>query len=211
MLLMFIVWLVSVLSNIKLFVSEYTVWFVVLAVLMYILSKMNYFLVLSTKRGAIEYSRIPDRSEVQLKNAIYRDSAMVIDIGTYQIDKYSDYCYLGDKSIRVSVGELMLAIKGVEPSNDWSAHIPYIHQTKAAMYLCIGMITASVLLPSDNAMKYMAGAYLVQQAYDSEIVQTAAPLAKQAVINQLKTWAADNPDIEQLVNQAKELQHGKVN
>ena len=58
---------------------------------------------------------------------------------------------------------------------------------------------------------YMAGAYLVQQAYGSDIVQTAAPLAKQAVINQLKTWAADNPDIEQLVNQAKELQHGKVN
>lgn len=187
MLLMFIVWLVSVLSNIKLFVSEYTLLFVVLAVVMYVLSKMNYFLVLSTQRGQLEYARIPDRSDVTLKSAIYRAGSVIADIGTYRIDKYTGYCYLGDRCIRVSVSELMLAIKGAQPTEDWTANIPYIHQTKAVMYLCIGMITASVLLPSDNTMKYMAGAYLVQQAYDSDIVQTAAPLAKQAVINQLKT------------------------
>lgn len=66
-------------------------------------------------------------------------------------------------------------------------------------FICL--LILSILLPSEKTAQYMAGAYLIQSTYESDFVQTATPLAQQAVLNQLKMWAKDNKELETLVGQ----------
>jgi hypothetical protein len=63
------------------------------------------------------------------------------------------------------------------------------------------LVLLSIILPSEKTAQYMAGAYLIQSSYESEFVQTATPLAQQAILNQLKTWAKDNKELDVLVGQ----------
>lgn len=55
------------------------------------------------------------------------------------------------------------------------------------------------IIPSEKTIQYMAGAYLLQSVYQSDIVNKAAPLAEKAILNQLQTWAKDNPDVATLI------------
>ena len=57
----------------------------------------------------------------------------------------------------------------------------------------------AILIPSEQTMKYMGAAYLVQSTFQSEFVQETVSLSQKAVIKQLQSWAEDNTDIEQLL------------
>lgn len=61
------------------------------------------------------------------------------------------------------------------------------------------VLVLSVLIPTPDTLKYMAGAYLIQTTYESEFVQEAGSLAGKAVTNQLRKWAESNPDIDTLL------------
>ena len=63
----------------------------------------------------------------------------------------------------------------------------------------VGMLVGSLLVPSEQTMKYMGAAYLIQETFESEFVQETVSLSQKAVIKQLQTWAEDNTDIEQLL------------
>lgn len=57
----------------------------------------------------------------------------------------------------------------------------------------------AILIPSEQTMKYMGAAYLLQSTFESEFVQETVSLSQKAVIKQLQSWAEDNTDIEQLL------------
>lgn len=61
------------------------------------------------------------------------------------------------------------------------------------------LIFITWIIPSEKTVQYMAGAYLLQSVYQSDIVQKAAPLAEKAILNQLQAWAKDNPDVAALI------------
>ena len=56
-----------------------------------------------------------------------------------------------------------------------------------------------VILPSQDTIKYMGAAYLVQSVYESKEVREIGSLASDAVKNQLKVWATDNEEINTLL------------
>lgn len=61
-----------------------------------------------------------------------------------------------------------------------------------------------VLIPSEKTIQYMAGAYLIQTAYQSEFVNKASELGQKAILNQLSKWAEDNPEVKTLLDSATE-------
>lgn len=73
--------------------------------------------------------------------------------------------------------------------------IKYLYYPKLAV---LGLILFLVI-PNEKTMKYMAGAYLLQTTYESDVVQEAIPLGKKAIINQLKQWASDNEELAALM------------
>lgn len=205
--LMLIVWLVSILSNIKVFVSTYTVMCVVVVAVVYILSKLRYKVAVHRVFDGIsrDYNSILDYSEVQVARATSK-----VPVGKYKISKYRNHCklFVDMNWVSLSIPELMSCTTLKQDKDEMLSSdpdpIPYLSQVKTAGYVAIGMIVASVLLPSDTTMKYMAGAYLVQSVYESDLVQSAAPIARDAVNNQLKLWAKDTPDMDVLVRQAEQ-------
>jgi len=60
------------------------------------------------------------------------------------------------------------------------------------------------VIPNEKTMQYMAGAYIIEQTYNSDFVQQASTLAGKAVLNQLANWAVDNGEVETLLNQLKQ-------
>lgn len=73
------------------------------------------------------------------------------------------------------------------------------------------VFVVAILIPSEQTMKYMGAAYLLQSTFESEFVQETVSLSQKAVIKQLQSWAEDNTDIEQLLHSVdipvpKELQ-----
>jgi len=223
--LMLIVWAVSVLSSIKAFVESYTLLCVLAVVLVYLLSKLKIKPIAAkiVRSGVLPVVKVSDTIEVKPNSSIKTITSDPQEVPPGQYTIYQVY----DSSNRVfienylsgskyllhlsDVKEQLLADMRMQTTDTKTTELgAYAKPIKLSGWIAGLLIGLNVLLPSDTTMKYMAGAYLVQQAYDSDIVQTAAPIAKQAVINQLKTWAVDNPDINQLVQQAKELQHGSL-
>jgi hypothetical protein len=68
----------------------------------------------------------------------------------------------------------------------------------------ITLLVLHVSLPTQDTIKYMGAAYLVQTTYESEFVQEAGSLAGKAVTNQLRKWAESNPDIDSLIQSVDE-------
>jgi hypothetical protein len=68
----------------------------------------------------------------------------------------------------------------------------------------IALLVLHVSLPTQDTIKYMGAAYLVQTTYESEFVQEAGSLAGKAITNQLRKWAESNPDIDSLVQSVDE-------
>lgn len=60
-----------------------------------------------------------------------------------------------------------------------------------------------ITIPSEKTIKYMAGAYLVQEIATSETAKEIGDLSTKAVKKQLEIWAADNEQLKQLLEQAK--------
>jgi hypothetical protein len=60
------------------------------------------------------------------------------------------------------------------------------------------------LIPDEKTIQYIAGAYIIQETYQSEFVQQAGTLAGKAVLNQLAVWAKDNGDVEKLLKQLEQ-------
>tara|TARA_R100000541_G_C1897352_1_gene84043 strand:+ start:73797 stop:74234 length:438 start_codon:yes stop_codon:yes gene_type:complete len=56
------------------------------------------------------------------------------------------------------------------------------------------------LIPSQQTMKYIGAAYLIQTTFESEFVQESITLSQKAVIKQLQTWSEDDADIKSLLN-----------
>lgn len=210
--LMLIVWLVSILSNIKLFVSSYTVVCVIIVLAVYLVSKIN---IGEIRSYLIKRANIPDLLEGQffkITSGDFRLDEKATPAGTYKV------CHVYQHSNRLSAthlesnGDFLLDLNKVRLHLDVSGStqyeapptVSYTKQLRTSGYVAIGMIVASVLLPSDTTMKYMAGAYLVQSVYESDLVQSAAPIARDAVNNQLKLWAKDTPDMDVLVRQAEQ-------
>lgn len=71
---------------------------------------------------------------------------------------------------------------------------------KTALFI-LGLNT---LIPSEKTIQYMAGAYLIQTAYQSEFVNKASELGQKAILNQLSKWAEDNPEVKILLDTATE-------
>ena len=57
------------------------------------------------------------------------------------------------------------------------------------------------LIPNTQTMKYVGAAYLVQTTFESEFVQETATLSQKAIVNQLKEWAGDAPEIKPMLEQ----------
>jgi hypothetical protein len=64
------------------------------------------------------------------------------------------------------------------------------------------LIVLNVLLPSDTTLKYMAGAYLIQSLYQSDVTQAVIPLAREATLNKVKQWSKDSTELELLYEKA---------
>lgn len=68
---------------------------------------------------------------------------------------------------------------------------------------CIVFAVLITIIPSESTMKYMAGAYLLQSAYETDFAQKAIPLSQKAVLNQLEKWAEDNEELKTLLENSK--------
>ncbi len=55
------------------------------------------------------------------------------------------------------------------------------------------------LIPSQQTIKYMGSAYLIQETFQSEFVQESITLSQKAVINQLQSWAKVDTEIKSLL------------
>lgn len=196
--LMLIVWLVSILSTIKDFVGEYTLYVVVALLAVFILHRIN--------KRFVEHKR----TVVSLSDGHHTTISDLNLAGKYipkgttlLIDKYSSYAYVSNERFglsreRVDMGTLMI---GFTSDGSSESVIPLITDSayKPTTYLLYLMIALNILLPSDTTMKYMAGAYLLQSTYQSDFVQQAIPLSQKAVLNQLNRWAEDSTELKNLL------------
>ena len=57
------------------------------------------------------------------------------------------------------------------------------------------------LIPNQQTMKYIGAGYLVQTTFESDFVQETATLSQKAIIEQLRVWAEDSPEIKPLLNE----------
>lgn len=211
--LMLIVWLVSILSNIKLFVSTYTVMCVLVVLIVYLMSKLNFHQITKSIRIRSTLPEIREGQTIEVTTSLLEADGLNVPVGTYIVRHlYPSSCRATIKNIEdshdyyVNLGKLQLQLSPSVVSDEQEKPIAkqYAAPLRTSGYVAIGMIVASVLLPSDTTMKYMAGAYLVQSVYESDLVQSAAPIARDAVNNQLKLWAKDTPDMDVLVRQAEQ-------
>ncbi len=66
--------------------------------------------------------------------------------------------------------------------------------------LVLPLLVIALLIPSQQTMKYIGAAYLIQTTFESEFVQESITLSQKAVIKQLQTWSEDDADIKSLLN-----------
>lgn len=199
--LMLIVWLVSILSSIKAFVSSYITFIVLVSVAVYLGLKVNHRYVIRSLQG----NKYKDGTVVIANRLIVGHH--VIPEGSYvDLDVYDNYCYVsysaaGISRARVDRYVMEVALTPTTPPTETEVVMPLLTGVipNRIAILCYTLIGLQVLLPSDNTIKYMAGAYLIQSTYDSEFVQTALPLGQKAVINQLERWSKDSEELKDLL------------
>lgn len=198
--LMLIVWLVSILSTIKMFITEHLFVIVLAFVVLYICSKLNKTYI----RSAIADMGLRDGTFTSTSDTTFGD--FEIPKGTrITLDTYSDYSYV--TANRLGINRLRLANNVVRTAFDLTAEdintsFPVLSDKnyKPMAWVLSLMLTLNILLPSDTTMKYMAGAYLLQTTYESDVVQKGIPLINKAVLNTLESWARDTPDLRILID-----------
>lgn len=204
MLLAFIVYLVATLGAIKAFVTS-TVWFVLtLFIVCYIVHKFKIIQFVENRKVSKQVNISWDK--------ISEDKAytLVKPLGGYNtgtkvyFNKFSNHAYVGTKpkpwDNTVNRDDVIGAIDSCEQ------HI-VTEQTKTPLdvninklkWLAITMLSLHLLLPTEKTLQYAGAAYLIQTTFESEFVQEAGSLAGKAITNQLRKWAADNPDVNGLL------------
>jgi hypothetical protein len=118
------------------------------------------------------------------------------------LDNFAQVAFAVGVTFTLLCGLLLLVV----PEKEWNNEIRvncknYLFIPKTT--LCLFLVTW--IIPSEKTIQYMAGAYLLQSVYQSDIVNKAAPLAEKAILNQLKSWAKDNPEVENLIQNTVEV------
>lgn len=85
----------------------------------------------------------------------------------------------------------MACVENAYSSEDFKRHFKKYYPYK--LIILAGFLV--FLIPSPQTMKYMGAAYLLQSTFESKFVKETATLSQKAIINQLKVWAEDSPDI----------------
>ena len=198
---MLIVWLVSIASTIKMFVSQHLFVIVITFAVLYICSKLNktYIKHLFTLNGALRDGTYLTTSDAVIGGVPVPKNTFV------SLDVYPTYCYVyasvvGIDRQRCTNSEVMEAFK--HNDQDTVVTIPALSDKnyKPMAWVLSLMLTLNILLPSDTTIKYMAGAYLLQTTYESDVVQKGIPLVNKAVLNTLESWAKDTPDLRILID-----------
>jgi hypothetical protein len=204
--LMLIVWLVSVLSGIKAFVSTYILYILTVLLAVFVCVKINRKFVFA----GYDKRQVWGGGVLTLNQPCMIGKQLVPKDTTIELNAYSQYGYVtcgafGLSSERVERATLEPAIVYVIPPETTEVVVPMLAGVipKRITWVCYMLIGLQVLLPSDNTIKYMAGAYLIQSTYDSEFVQTALPLGQKAVLNQLERWSKDSEELKDLLIKEK--------
>jgi hypothetical protein len=111
-------------------------------------------------------------------------------------------------SVIFAVGGLMITAMVLDNLNEGDFKPFYM---KHFVWWKTGLAAAiiTLLIPSENTIKYMGAAYLIQSTYESGFVQEAGGLTGKVVTNQLRKWAESNPDIDSLLESVGETK-GKL-
>lgn len=208
-----IVYLVATLGAIKTFVSGWWFWLFLTFLVCYVVTKLK---LIQFSHNAVEtalvtpkWSNIQDYSSVTLTKPIgkYNVGDVVV------ISKHSTYCYIGkakgQMEERVDSGVLLDSIKQIEITTNTLTKTPLDANFGKLKVAALSMLVLHLLLPSEKTLQYAGGAYLIQTTYESGFVQEAGGLAGKAVINQLRKWSTDNPDIDSLLESVGETK-GKL-
>lgn len=198
--LMLIVWLVSIASTIKMVVSKHLFVIVLTFAILYICSKLNAtWFKYMTSLGDLRDGIFRTTSDAVFGNVSIPKGT------TLKLDVYSDYSYvtcsaLGLHRQRYTNDTIRPAFQQEEEAVRVSIPVLSDKNYKPVAIVLSLMLTLHVLLPSDTTMKYMAGAYLLQTTYESDVVQKGIPLVNKAVLNTLESWAKDTPDLRILID-----------
>lgn len=76
--------------------------------------------------------------------------------------------------------------------------LPYL-PIKPAMYIIAVSLVLHTLLPSKQTALYGVGAYLLQTTFTSEFVQESMTLSQKAILQTLKSWSDDSPDLKEVL------------
>lgn len=212
MTLMALVWLVSVLSSIKVFLDSYLTVILLFVLVVYLIGKIHVSLYskLNIWWGGKGWDDIGDGTTIALKKPLLNvDGKTSLGIGSYRIDKYTEFCYLvatdGTRYGRVPKNVVLEAMEGsISDTENGASHfadVPAMSPLNKSKTVAIALITLSILLPSDTTMKYMAGAYLVETVYTSQFGKEVTALSRKAITTQLESWSKDTPDLVPLVEQ----------
>lgn len=183
------------------FVSEHLFVIVLAFVVLYICSKLNktFF-----KYQYILNGTLKDGTYITTSDAVI-GKVLVPKNTPVTLDVYSTYCYVTASSVgidrqRCTNSEAMAAFALNDPDLRVITPVLSDKNYKPMAWVLSLMLTLNILLPSDTTMKYMAGAYLLQTTYESDVVQKGIPLINKAVLNTLESWAKDTPDLRILID-----------
>ncbi len=103
-----------------------------------------------------------------------------------------------------TAGGFFTAIYYSDHEGTWSDWRSVMYKYCLWPKLLIMSLIISWVIPDEKTIQYMAGAYIIQETYQSEFVQQAGTLAGKAVLNQLAVWAEDNGEVEKLLKQLEQ-------
>ena len=102
-----------------------------------------------------------------------------------------------------AAGIFSLLAHGPRDEEGWKEWRAFVYKYVIWPKTLVLSLLITWLIPDQKTIEYMAGAYIIQETYESEFVQKAGTLAGQAVLNQLAVWAKDNGEVEKLLDQLK--------
>lgn len=104
----------------------------------------------------------------------------------------------------VSVAGVVTGLYYSDTGGSWSEWRRVMYKYYLWPKLLIMSLLITWIIPDEKTIQYMAGAYIIQETYQSEFVQQAGTLAGKAVLNQLAVWAEDNGEVEKLLKQLEQ-------
>lgn len=214
--LMLIVWAVSVLSGIKAFVESYTLLCVLAVVLVYLLSKLKIKPIAAkiVRSGVLPVVKEYDTIEIKPNSSIKTITSDPEEVppghySIYQVYSASNRVFIegypSGKKYLLHLSDIkeQLLADMPRPTTDTTTELgAYAKPIKLSGWVAGLLVVLNVLLPSDTTLKYMAGAYLIQSMYQSDVTQAVIPLAREATLNKVKQWSKDSTELELLYEKA---------